>query len=152
MAILFGTDEWLDAFMNRLNEDEKYKQLAANYEGALVFRCYADPSVHEILAKDRVFYFDPYRGSIREWRVCEPGEQVEATYELSGSYPAWKDICTGKLDIKKAVLMTRQIKVKGKISDLVRNITAAERIIEVLKNMQGEYVFPDEIEVDSAIG
>ncbi|MHB8896864.1 MAG: hypothetical protein ACYC99_17055, partial [Candidatus Geothermincolia bacterium] len=66
----------------------------------------------------------------------------EAKYELAGKYDAWKQVATGQVDIKKAVLMTRQIKVKGKVSDLVKNITAAERIIEVLGEMQGEYVFP----------
>lgn len=150
MTILFGTDEWLDAFMERLNGDQRYKELAQDYEGALIFRCFADPKVHEILAKDRVFYFDPYKGSIREWRVLEPGDNPEVKYELSGSYPAWKDVATGKVDIKKAVLMTRQIKVKGKISDLVKNITAAERIIEVLREMEGEYVFPEEVTSESA--
>lgn len=149
MDLMFGTEEWLDSFMERLNADPKYKELAENYEGALALRCFANPSVHEILAKDRVFYFDPYMGEIRSWRVLEPGEQVEVKYELSGDYPAWKEICSGRTDIKKAVLMTRQIKVKGKISDLVKNITAAERIIQVLVEMQNEYYFPDEAEVGS---
>lgn len=151
MAILFGTDEWLDCFMERLNEDEKYSELAKDYEGALIFRCYADPKVHEILAKDRVFYFDPYKGAIREWRVVEAGDEAPAAkYELEGAYAAWKDVATGKVEIKKAVLMTRQIKVKGKISDLVKNITAAERIIEVLKDMRGEFVFPDDEGADAS--
>ena len=144
MTILFGTDEWLDTFMEHLNDDERYGELAGDYEGALIFRCFAAPKVHPILAKDRVFYFDPYQGEIREWRVLEPGDSPEVKYELSGSFEAWKDIATGKLEIKKAVLMTRQINVKGKISDLVKNIAAAERIIEVLREMEGEYVFPDE--------
>ena len=144
MEILFGTDEWLDAFMERLNDDQRYRELAKDYEGALIFTCFAEPSVHEILAKDRVFYFKPSQGRIVEWRVIEPeDERPEVKYELSGDYAAWKEVAEGKVDIKKAVLITRQIKVKGKMSELIKNIAAAERIIGVLVEMRGEFVFPD---------
>ncbi len=144
MTMLFGTEEWFGSFMDRLNSDERYQTLAADYEGALVFRCYAEPKVHPILATDRIFYFDPHHGRIREWRLLEPGESPDVKYELEGSYKSWKDVATGKVDIKKAVLMTRQIKVKGKISELVNNIAAAERIIEVLKETEDETMFPDD--------
>ena len=50
-----------------------------------------------------------------------------------------------KLGLKKAVLMTRQVKVKGKISDLVKHINAADRIIEVLTEIRDEYQFPEEM-------
>lgn len=142
--MLFGTKEWLDAFMNRLNADERYRELATDYEGNIIFRCYADPGVHELLSHDLEFYFDPYHGEIRDWRILEPGETIEVEYELSGKYPVWKRVASGELALKKAVIMTHEIKVKGKVSDLVKHIAAADRIIEVLTEMRDVYLFPDE--------
>ncbi len=144
MSLLFGTEEWFGSFIKRLNNDDRYRVLAADYEGALVFRCYAEPKVHPILAEDRIFYFEPHHGRIRQWRVLEPGDSPDVKYQLEGSYAAWKEVATGKVDIKKAVLMTQQIRVKGKISELVNNIAAAERIIEVLKETEDETLFPDD--------
>ena len=151
MTKLFGTEEWFGTFMDRLNSDHRYQALAADYEGALVFRCYADPKVHPILATERSFYFDPHHGHIREWRLLEPGEKPDVMYELEGSYESWKDVATGGVDIKKAVLMTRQIQVKGKISELVNNLAAAERIIEVLKEIEGDTEFPDAAAADVSV-
>ncbi len=144
MKTLFGTKEWFDAFMERLSEDEKYKDVAKNYEGDIVFTCLADPEVHELLEKDLRFYFEPFHGEIRQWRVLENGDEPGAAYTITAKYKVWKEVAEGKVNLKKAVLMTRKIKVKGKISRLMKHMKAAERVLDVLSEMRDEFVFPDE--------
>ncbi len=146
MSLIFGTAEWLDAFMKRINEDEEYKRVAVNYEGRIIFLCLAEPGIHPMLNRDLRFYIDPYHGEIREWRVLEPGDDPDVEYEISGAFKNWKLIAEGKLNLKKAVIMTRQIKIKGKISELIKHMKAADRIIRVLAEMRGEFLFPDEAE------
>ncbi len=142
--MMFGTPEWFDAFMNRLKTDEKYRESAKNFEGSLLFRCQADPEVHELLKNDLCFWFDPYHGEIRSWKTLPPGETAEATWEIIASYKNWKAAAKGELDVKKAVLLTRQIKVKGKVTALLKHLSAATRTISVLSEMTGEFIFPDE--------
>ena len=78
--------------------------------------------------------------------AAEDEERPEAEYEISGAYKNWKLIAEGKLNLKKAVIMTRQIKIKGKISELIKHMKAADRIIRVLAEMRPEFLFPDEAE------
>ncbi len=145
-AALFGSVEWLDSFVANLQEDPKYKEFSKNYEGGpLILTTYSQPEVHEMLAGDLRMYFDAYRGEIREARILESGEQVEAKIILEGDYDTWKMIATGRLGLKKAVLMTRQLKVRGaKITELVKYMKLAERIMEILAETRHTYVFPDE--------
>ncbi|MEW5736212.1 MAG: SCP2 sterol-binding domain-containing protein [Thermodesulfobacteriota bacterium] len=142
--VMFGTEEWFNAFIARLNKDAEYERIAKNYEGSILFRCLADPSVHPILGKDLLFYFDPYHGKVREWRVVNDGEEQKAEYEVYGKYKDWKKLATGELDMRKAVLMTRQVKIKGKMSALIRHMKAAERTLAVLSEMKEEFYFPED--------
>ena len=83
MTILFGTEEWLDLFMNRLNADERYKELASDYEGRIIIRCYADPSVHELLAKLGQLCRRPTETMVR----CSNGGRVEGGVHLLHEQP-----------------------------------------------------------------
>ncbi|MBU2490237.1 MAG: SCP2 sterol-binding domain-containing protein [Proteobacteria bacterium] len=142
--MMFGTPEWFDAFMNRLKADEKYRESAKNFEGSLIFRCLAEPGVHPLLENDLCFWFDPFHGDVRAWKALAPGETADATWEITASYKNWKAAAKGELDVKKAVLLTRQIKVKGKVTALLKHLSAATRTIGVLSEMTDEFQFPDE--------
>lgn len=145
MKTLFGTSQWFDAFMERLGADPLYKEVAKNYEGDIVFTCLAQPDAHEILENDLKFYFEPYHGEIKQWRTLENGDDPQAAYFITAKYPVWKDVAEGRVNLKKAVLMTRKIKVKGKISRLMKHMKAAERVLEVLSEMREDFDFPDEV-------
>lgn len=142
--LMFGTEEWFKAFIERLNRDGEYERIARNYEGSILFRCQADPYAHPMLASDLLFYFDPYHGKVREWRVVKDEDEQEAEYEVYAKYKDWKKLAVGELSMRKAVLMTRQVKIKGKMSALIRHMKAAERTLAVLSEMKDEFRFPDD--------
>jgi putative sterol carrier protein len=141
---LFLTKEWFDAFMRRLKNDEEYRNVAADFEGSIIFTCLAEPSVHKLLRKDMHFYFDSFYGDIRQWRVLEPDDNPEAEYHITGRYEDWKNIALGKLNLKVAVLVKRKLKIKGKKRHLLKHMKAAERTIKLISEMKDEFYFPDE--------
>jgi 4-hydroxy-tetrahydrodipicolinate synthase len=144
--LIFGTPEWLAWFVKALVSDQKFKGLSKNYEGGpLILRTYAQPGIHPLLERDLRMYFDAYHGDIKAARVLADGEDAKANIEMEGSFQTWKELATGKMGLKTAVLIKRKLKVKGpRVSELVKYMNMADRIMEVLKETKSQYKFPDE--------
>ena len=132
---LFGTREWLDEFCLALNGDENYAQAAAAYEGSMVCVCTPDtPGQAQPLA----FYFDPYHGRIRDWAVLSTPQARSADFTLTAPYATWQKICQGQLDLVKAV-MTRKLKVQGRMTALLKHTRAAQALVKVMAGLDTEF-------------
>jgi putative sterol carrier protein len=138
---LFLTEEWFDAFINRLKNDEVYQKEAMNFAGDIIFTCLAEPSVHELYQEDMHFYFDSFYGDIRQWQMLEHGDNTKAEYYITGRYKDWKDIALGNLKLKKA-LVTRKLKIKGNKLRLLKHMRATERTVMLISEMKDEFYFP----------
>ncbi|MBN1365807.1 MAG: SCP2 sterol-binding domain-containing protein [Syntrophaceae bacterium] len=141
---LFLTKEWFDAFIKHLKNDEVYQKEATNFAGKIIFTCLSEPSLHELYRKDMHFYFDSYYGDIRQWQMLETGDNTKADYYITGRYEDWKNIALGNLKLKKAVLVTRKLKIKGNKLQLLKHMKAAERTVKLISEMKNEFYFPDE--------
>ena len=128
---LFGSQEWLDEFCQALNSDPEYQEAAQGYEGDMICVCLPEEGVcGELLAQ----YYNPYHGRIKEWAVLSDPEEREAAFVLTADYSVWKKICQGQLDMMKAV-MTRKLKVKGRMSQLMKQTKAARALIKVMAGL-----------------
>ncbi len=147
MAVEFGSQEWLDLFVARMNQDEEFKRIAAGFEDRLILHCKAAPEIHESLKDGLRVYVEPYGGEVREARILQPGEEPEKEHEIEGEYLDWKKVLKGELDVKRAVVISRKLKVNGKVTRLLKHLKATERILKVLNEMidEGIYQFPDEV-------
>jgi len=146
MALEFGSQSWLDTFIDRMNNDEEFSQVSAGFEDRLTLRCKAAPEIHENLKDDLRVYIKPLNGKVDEGRILKPDEEQTVEHEIEGEYPAWKEILKGELDVKRAVIIKRTLKINGKVTKLLKHLKAVERIIKVLNEMvdEGIFEFPDE--------
>jgi putative sterol carrier protein len=146
MALEFGTQAWLDAFVERVNRDEEFKAAAAGFEGRLMLNCVPAPEIHENLKNGLRVYIKSHQGKVSEGRILTPGEAQACDHEIEGTYVSWKQVLKGELDVKRAVIIKRTLTVTGKITRLMKHLKAVERIIRVINEMvdEGVFRFPDE--------
>ncbi|HEY61512.1 MAG TPA: hypothetical protein G4N95_02565 [Anaerolineae bacterium] len=119
MAIEFLSSEWLHAFKNKLNLDERYARIAKNWEGDFAFRIEAD----ETFPQERMLYMDLWHGKCRNAFLIdqENNKNTKPAYILSATYNIFLRILEGKLDPMQAML-SRKLKVSGSMAYMMRNI------------------------------
>ena len=147
MAHEFGTQAWLDAFIDRVNQDEEFLRVAGGFEDRLMLRCKSAPEIHQNLKDDLRVYIKPLGGKVGEGRILNPGDEQAVEHEIIGEYLSWKQVLKGEIDVKRAVIIKRTLTINGKVTKLLKHLKAVERIIKVLNEMvdQGIFEFPDEM-------
>lgn len=113
----FPSSEWPVVFMQKLNRDAQYAQIARNWEGDFYFVIEPDESLPEQV----VFYFDLWHGKCREAYVVAGDQQHKPAFELRAPYKNYVRILKGELHPMQA-LMTRKLNVKGNLAVLMRNV------------------------------
>ena len=116
MAV-FPTDEWLTALMEKLNSDEKYAQVARNWEGDMLFTIEA----YGIRQDSTTYYLDLWHGKCRDSYVVQPEQEVKAVFILRAPYGNFVRLLKSELEPMQA-LLTRKIGVQGNMAILMRNV------------------------------
>ena len=116
MAI-FPTEDWLVAMTEKLNTDEKYAQVARNWEGDMVFSIEGDG----IRQDSTRYYLDLWHGKCRGSFVIQPEQDVQAVLLLRAPYGNFVRLLKGELEPMQA-LLTRKIGVQGNMAILMRNV------------------------------
>jgi len=107
---LIGVWTCLQFSQAKLNTDEKYKEIAKNWEGDLFF-IEPEGDLNERLT----FYIDLYHGTCRTGDFKpEPLAYPNPAFTLTASYNNITDMLTGKLTPITA-MMTMKLKVNGYI-------------------------------------
>jgi putative sterol carrier protein len=135
MAILFGSQEWVDAMKKALESSQAYKEAAKNWEGDLYIIVEPDASY-----KNRhVLYLDLWHGECREARVITDENEKSPKYRIVGSFTNMKAILDKRVDPVQS-MMTGKIKVKGDMAQIMKMPRAA---VELVNGMTAfETVFP----------
>lgn len=118
MSAIFPSEAWLKELESKLNTDEKYKEIAKNWEGDLFF--YIEPEGN--LKERLTFYLDLYHGTCRKVDFKpEPSAYPNPTFTLTASYNNITDVLTGKLNPMTA-MMTMKLRVHGSMGYMMRNV------------------------------
>jgi putative sterol carrier protein len=119
VSVIFPSETWLEALMEKLNSDQQYAEIAKNWEGDLIFEF--DSTTDGTAIKDAM-YLDLWHGKCRGVRYIRPKEQrPDPKFILTASRDRYVAVLSGKLDPVQA-LATRRLKVKGNLAYLLRNI------------------------------
>ena len=113
----FPSEAWLKALMEKLNTDEKYAQVARNWEGDMTF--VIEPG--GALAKGMSYYIDLWHGKCRDVYVIDETQPVKSLFTLKGPYPNYARLLKGEIDPMQA-LLTRKLGVQGNMAVLMRNV------------------------------
>jgi len=113
----FPTAEWVQALMEKLNTDEKYAQVARNWEGDLAFL--VEPGATR--SSPLTLYLDLWHGKCREAYIVEEGREVKPAFLLKAPYENYVRLLRGELEPMQA-LLTRKMGVQGNMAILMRSV------------------------------
>ncbi len=136
MAILFGSQDWVDALKKALETSQAYKEAAKNWEGDLYIIVDPDASY-----KNRhVLYLDLWHGECREAIVIADENEKSPEYRIFGPFTNMKQILDKKVDPVQS-MMTGKIKVKGDMVQIMKMPRAAVELVNCMTAF--ETVFPE---------
>ncbi len=117
MSTVFPSLEWLEKLKEKLNNDEKYAQIAKKWEGDMV--CLLEPD--DRLKEQAILYIDLWHGKCRGVAVWDEIGDKKPAFILKASYGNFLRVLQGDLDPMQAML-TRKLSVKGNMAVMMRNV------------------------------
>jgi putative sterol carrier protein len=136
MAILFGSQDWLDALKKALETSQAYKEAAKNWEGDIYFVVEPDASYEN----RHIMYLDLWHGECREALAIADENEKSPKYRIVGPFTNWKQILNKKVDPVQS-MMTGKIKVKGDMAQIMKMPRAAVELVNCATAF--EALFPD---------
>ncbi|GAB4318813.1 MAG: hypothetical protein Kow0069_22040 [Promethearchaeota archaeon] len=124
---LFGTEEWVKAYVENLNSNEAYAEAASWWEGDFVFIVNADAE----LDHDLFFWIDLYHGKARDWKILSSADEVKAQFTFSGPYSNYIKLVKGELDPIQGLMMGK-FKLVGDMSKVMRAVKAAQELVRTI--------------------
>lgn len=127
MSAIFPSEEWLKGLETKLNSDEKYSEIAKNWEGDLFFAIEPEGNLKEGLT----FYLDLWHGKCRKAEY-KPDASIypKPAFLLTSSYNNITAVLTGKLNPMTA-MMTMKLKVQGSMGYMMRNVPTVLDFVRV---------------------
>ena len=132
--VKFGSDEWVQALHYELNTSKAYEEAAKNWEGDIYFVVDPEGSVKEPM----YLYMDLWHGKSREAFVAKEKSAKNPAFVMSGAYGKWKKVVSAQLDPIQA-LMTGQLKLKGNMVMVMKNVKAAQEIVRACTRLDTEF-------------
>jgi putative sterol carrier protein len=134
MTAVFPSEEWLKGLEVKLNSDEKYANIAKNWEGDLFFFIEPEGNLKETLT----FYLDLWHGKCRkvEYKPA-PTSHPNPVFTLTASYNNITAILSGRLNPMTA-MMTSKLKVKGSLGYMMRNVPTVLDFVRVAQEATTE--------------
>jgi putative sterol carrier protein len=131
MPALFPSEAWLKELEAKLNSDQRYNQIARNWEGDLFFLIEPEGNL-----EDRItFYLDLWHGKCRKVDFNpSPDLYPNPGFTLTSSYNNITAILTSKLNPMTA-MMTSKLKVKGSMGYMMRNVPTVLDFVRVAQEV-----------------
>jgi putative sterol carrier protein len=130
----FGSEEWVQALKEQLNTSQAYEDAAKNWEGDFYF--VVDPEGP--ITEPMYLYMDLWHGKCREAFVAKDKNIKNPAFVMSGAYSKWKKVVMAQLDPIQA-LMTGQLKLKGNMVMVMKNVKAAQEIVRACTRIDTEF-------------
>ncbi len=113
----FPSPEWLASLDEKLNTDERYAEVARNWEGDMVVTVQPGGA----LEREVIYYLDLWHGKCRSAYEVDGQGPPKAVLNLGLPYENGVKLLKGELDAMQA-LLTRKISVQGNMALLMRNV------------------------------
>ena len=134
MPAIFPSEEWLKDLEAKINSDERYQDIAKNWEGDLFFNIDPEGNLKERLT----FYLDLWHGKCRKAEYMpQPDSYPNPVFVMSATYNNITAVLTGKLNPMTA-MMTSKLKVKGSMGYMMRNVPTVLDFVRVAQEVTKE--------------
>ena len=134
MAYQFPSDAWIKALMEDLNKSETYAEAAKNWEGDFYF--VVEPG--GVLTSSMMLYMDLWHGKCREAFKVADESVKNPVFRMSAPVATWKKVLTKKLDPIQG-MVTGQLKLKGNMAMVMKNVKAAKELVESCTRIETEF-------------
>ncbi|HAX70619.1 MAG TPA: SCP2 sterol-binding domain-containing protein [Anaerolineales bacterium] len=136
MTAKFPSEEWLKGLETKLNSDEKYREIAKDWEGDLFFSIEPEGNLKERLT----FYLDLWHGTCRKVDYNpEASTYPKPAFTLTASYNNITAVLSGKLNPMTA-MMTMKLKVSGSMGYMMRNVPTVLDFVRCAQEVTKEIV------------
>jgi len=133
MAAIFPSPEWLQILSDKLNSDERYAQIARNWEGDMCV--VIEPSGP--LTEKQQYYLDLWHGKCRKVQILKDMSSVQPKFILTATYDNISRIMKGQLDPMTA-MMTRKLQVQGSMAYMMRNVPTVLDFVRCARDVTTE--------------
>ncbi|MBN1889785.1 MAG: SCP2 sterol-binding domain-containing protein [Thermoflexales bacterium] len=130
----FPSDAWVKALMEDLNQSAAYAEAAKNWEGDFYF--VVEPG--GTLVETVLLYMDLWHGKCRDAFGVTDELAKTPVFRMSAPVATWKKVLTKKLDPIQG-LMTMQLKLKGDMKMVMKNVKAAKELVESCTRIETEF-------------
>ena len=134
----FPSKEWLEVYVERINQSPEYREAAATWEGdvSYVFEAEPDKGVPEEIWA----WLDLWHGECRDSRYGLSSEEgAKAKFIIRAPYTRWKEVIKKELDPVKG-MMQGKLKLQGDLPTIVRYVKAANELVNVAGTVPTEFV------------
>lgn len=135
--VLFPSQEWVKQLANELNRSEAYADAGKNWEGDFYF--VVEPDKDHAMPESVYMYMDLWHGKCRDAFVVEDKTAKNPAFIMSGTYSKWKRVVTAQLDPIQG-LMTGQLKLKGNMVMVMKNVKAAQEMVKACTRIDAEFL------------
>ncbi len=129
MAVKFPSQEWADAAKEAINASQSYREAAKNWEGDFYFI---------IEETGEIIYMDLWHGECREATYTTDPNYKNPAYTITAKKDNWRKVLEGKLDPIQG-MMTRQLKLKGNLVQIMKNVKAAQELVKAVASVPAEF-------------
>jgi putative sterol carrier protein len=131
----FPSPEWLLALNDKLNADERYAQIARNWEGDMMIVIEPGGEISQPVR----WYIDLWHGKCRGVAVLEESDEKKATFTLRGPYENFVRLLKGEVEPMTA-LLTRKIGVQGNMAILMRSVPTVLDFVRCCREVTDSFV------------
>jgi len=132
----FPSQEWVKELENQLNTSEAYADAAKNWEGDFYF--VISPDKEQPTKETTYLYMDLWHGKCRDAYLVHDKDQKHPAFVMSGTYSKWQRVVTAQLDPIQG-LMTGQLKLKGNMVMVMKNVKAAQEMVKACTRIDAEF-------------
>jgi putative sterol carrier protein len=132
---LFPSADWTKALMDKLNHDERYAQIARNWEGDLIFLI----DINKESGVSIQLYVDLWHGKCRDAFIVNENQKILAAFILKAPYENYVRLLKGQLDPMQA-LLTRKLSVQGNMAILMRSVPTVLDFVRCCREVTTDFI------------
>jgi putative sterol carrier protein len=134
----FPSKEWLDVYVERINQSAEYGDAAAAWEGDISY--VFEPEPDKGVPVEVWVWLDLWHGECRDARYdISPEEGARARFIIRAPYTRWKEVIRKELDPVKGMIQGK-LKLRGDLPTIVRYVKAANELVNLAASVPTEFV------------
>ena len=134
MALLFPSEEWLEALVDELNSSQAYRDAAKNWEGDFYFIIEPEGSLKERVTA----YMDLWHGECRSACIVANENEKNPEIRIRAPLGIWRQVLEMKLNPIQGML-TGQLKITGNMMKIVKTPRAAIELVNCCSRVPTDF-------------